>query len=147
MSFQSNILLDNIPQNFESGIVWLSGSTQQAREIHRENLSIDFTLTSISFQCLSVVGLDGSNPGIIRVYQEGQEASAALLEISGTGSLHQEINLDILGSLGTNRTVILDGFDPSTDQPNNSCSFTGSVSVTGKPKLSTAGATSNNEGG
>jgi len=98
------------------------------------------TLTSMTFNCKASTGLSGSNPGIIRVYQEGQSSSAALLEISGTGVATQAINLDILTSQGATRTLVIDAFDPDPSSPNNTCSVKGTISVTGRPNISSAGA-------
>ena len=110
MPFTQTVKLDKTIPGLATGDQWFTGTTQEAREIHMENLAVDFTITYINFLCLSVVGITGNDPAIIRIYQEGQESMAALLEVSGTGRFTSTISLDITAAQGSNRTLIIDQY-------------------------------------
>tara|TARA_Y100000310_G_scaffold339537_1_gene432518 strand:- start:2208 stop:2357 length:150 start_codon:yes stop_codon:yes gene_type:complete len=49
-------------------------------------LSIDFTLTGCLFICKTGTNFNASNPAILRIYQEDNEAEAVLMEITGPGT-------------------------------------------------------------
>jgi|SaaInlV_165m_DNA_2_1040747.scaffolds.fasta_scaffold64454_2 hypothetical protein len=139
MGFTQKMVLDNEPSGLTTGDKWFSGITEKARELHRENLTVDFTLTSITFDCKGADGVSGTDPAIIRIYQNEQKSMAAILEVSGTGIFSQSIKVDITAAQGSTRTMIIDAFDPDDTSPNNDCAFTGSISITGKPKISDKG--------
>lgn len=122
------------------GDVWVQGNEKAARQIHKETLDIDFTLTSLRFLCTSAAALNGSSPGVIRVYQQGYESSAATLDVSSTTFFEVAFEIDIKGVLGP-RIVVVDGWDPLSGDPNNLCSFGGILSLYGKPLISSQGAT------
>lgn len=131
----------NTLNNDPSGQEWISGTTKSARKIGEQSLPADYTLTEIQVLCTAITGANGSNPAIIRVYQNGRESSAATIEISGTGSFTQPINLVIAARYGVDRKVIIDAWDPDTGSPNNTCSLKGKVAVAGRPYISIGGAT------
>lgn len=122
--------IDGLPAQ---GTPWSIGLTKESRFINSWNLPADFTLTSIQVNCTSIENASGSNPLIIRVYQYGKEPSAATIEISGTGTFIQPINLTILNKYGSDRKVMIDAWDPDPTSPNNICSIKGHISVSGRP--------------
>jgi len=124
-----------------SGQQWITGTTKTARKIGEQNLPADYVLTEIQVLCTSIIGANGSNPAIIRVYQSGRESSAAIIEIPGVGSYVQPINLVIASRYGSDRKVIIDAWDPDTGSPNNTCSLKGKVAVAGRPYIFVGGAT------
>lgn len=123
------------------GATWVIGTTKAARKIGEQNLPSDYVLTEIQVICTSIVGASGNNPAIIRIYQFGRETSAATIEISGVGTFLQPINLSILARYGADRKVIIDAWDPDTGSPNNTCSLSGVISITGRPYYTIGGAT------
>jgi hypothetical protein len=60
------------------------------------------------FLCTSGAALNGSSPGVIRVYQQGYESSAATLDVSSTTFFEVAFEIDIKGVLGP-RIVVVDG--------------------------------------
>lgn len=124
-----------------SGQQWITGTTKTARKIGEQNLPADYVLTEIQVTCTSLIGANGSNPAIIRVYQNGRESSAAIIEIPSIGSFFQPINLVIASRYGADRKVIIDAWDPDTGSPNNTCSIRGTVAVAGRPYIFVGGAT------
>tara|TARA_Y100000310_G_C20127401_1_gene554269 strand:+ start:202 stop:525 length:324 start_codon:yes stop_codon:yes gene_type:complete len=92
------------------------------------------------FDCTNASNLNGTSPGVIRVYQDGFESSAATLDVSGITYLTVSFDLEIKGTLGP-RIVIIDGWDPLAVDPNNLCSFGGNLTLIGRPLVSTTGGT------
>jgi len=121
-----------------AGNYWFIGITEEARLIKKTTLDIDFTLTSLEFSLHNGVGVSGDFPGIIRVYQEGYKESAAIFAVTGVSHSTAAFNVEIKGDLGA-RIVIIDGWDPASSNPNNVCSFTGSITLNGKPTISAGG--------
>ena len=135
------ITVNTLTSDPAPGQSWISGTTKSGRKIGEQNLPSDYTLTEIQVSCTAITGATGANPAIIRVYQYGREASAATIEISGTGNFYQPISLLIAAQYGAERKVIVDAWDPDTGSPNNTCSLKGKVSVAGRPYISVGGAT------
>ncbi len=102
---------------------------------------MDFIITSITLNCTSATGVSANNPGIIRVYKEGYESSAAILEVENVGANTQTVSLSILGGTADTRTVIVDAYDPASANANNTCTMKGTLTISGRPKISTSGAT------
>lgn len=115
------------------------GSTERGRLISKTELSVDFTVTNVEVNCNTLTGVaDSTTPLIIRVYQEGSENDAALIEVIAVGRSNTPMNIPIKSSNGL-RTLVIDAFDPSTD-PNNTAGMTGSISVNGQPIVDGSGA-------
>jgi len=136
------ITVENLVSTPGAGTAWVTGTSKAARKIGEQNLPADYTLTQIQVTCNAITGASGANPAIIRVYQYGREAAAATMEITGTGIHLQPINITITTRYGSDRKVIIDAWDPDPTSPNNTCSITGLVAITGRPaSTATGGAT------
>jgi len=136
-----SVTINTLAGNPAPGQTWISGTTKAGRKMGEQNLPSDYVLTEIQVNCTAITGASGANPAIIRVYQYGRESSAATIELSSTGIHIQPISLGILSRYGADRKVIVDAWDPDTGSPNNSCSLTGTVSISGRPYYSMNGAT------
>ena len=119
---------------------WRTGVTKEGRLISKQNLDIDWTITKTQINSTSKKDLSNANPGIVRIYQEGFESSAVSIEEKGVGPYTQVVNLDITGANEANRIMVIDAWDPDVGSPNNTCSFGGEIIISGKPKVSSFGA-------
>ena len=110
---------------------WTLGTTADSRQITKlENLPIDYQIVTMVVQCTSL----DNGPGFVRVYQEGQEANAAYLEIPLARMLPYvaaNINLIVAESAGA-RNLVVDAYDPS-NAAHNLASMGGKVTLYSKP--------------
>jgi hypothetical protein len=112
-----------------------TGVSKEGRKIAERKLDIDYRLTKMEFDVKSVASVSSNNPGIIRVYQKGLEGSGAKMEITGYQSdpISQTFDLPVRTVGDGSRTIILDGWDPDNTSPNNTCEFSGTLTIIGRP--------------
>ena len=111
------------------------GGTKFSRRLLEVSLDQDIDIKQVSIFVESTTRLSPSSPGIIRVYQKGNESNAAMMEIKTSyGEVSQGMNVELLGQNGQ-RTLIIDAWDPSNTDPNNKAGFMGTLNVYGTPHV------------
>lgn len=113
------------------------GQSKRARRIISKALTKDTKITSVSVSVNSLHtdedhSIDlAANPVVIRVYQAGNENAADSLTVSAEFvDIVQTMNVQILSSVGSSRTLVVDAYDPNNN--NNVTSISASISVHGE---------------
>lgn len=113
------------------------GASKGSRLIAEVPVQADTDITGLWFEADTVQNVSGADPGIIRVYNKGRDSEAAMIEIDGqSDSYQQAVNL-FINTLNESeqRILVIDAFDPSTDNPNNRSTMDGRLVVSGKVRL------------
>ncbi len=129
----STIKVDStLPADVVSPTLFNIGTAKTGRFLYQTSLNADFTIKRIVFIADSVQNVTTVNPGIIRVYQSGNEVNYGSLDINGVGTeFSGDISVEILASISNTRTVIIDAWDPDPGTPNNEASLVGHVLLYG----------------
>lgn len=129
------------PTGLGGGDPIATGVTKEDRLITEKDLPFEYIVKSMQIKLDSITGVSTDNGAIIRVYQKGREALAAVQEIEAfsestitTELTTQDLNFEILKSQGP-LTIVVDAFDPDGVSPNNRASISGTLTVRGRPKL------------
>lgn len=118
--------------NSSIGDEFYIGVNKPSRFIHREDLNVDYRITSISVNAGYATNVTGDRPGIIRVYPNGEEGSSVNLEIEGIGTTTlDELTFNVRQS-GNSRYFTVDAYDDS-NLPNNRAEIRGRITVRGEP--------------
>jgi hypothetical protein len=90
-----------------TGNKFIIDGSKPGRRIGQFSVTNDITIKVAVIDIEWATGLSSGNPGVIRVYQEGQEAQAGTMNIGIVeGGLSQVMEVEILGSSGTRKVII-----------------------------------------
>ena len=116
-----------------AGNSFVIGGSESGRQIAGFSLGVDVSIKLIVLSVTWASGVSADSPGVLRVYQVGQEANAGTTSITiENGLITTAVDVEILAANGA-RTVKIDLFDPDNTSPNNTCSINGVVNLYGQP--------------
>ena len=141
----NNTAVDGYNANSEDGLMSgynnnshliVAGATKWTRRLAEVTINQDVDIKQATIFVEFGTRYTPSNPCIIRVYQKTREEDAGTMLVkTAYGETSQAMNVEIRGSYGP-RTLIVDAWDPATDQPNNVASIRGTLNLYGQPGTS-----------
>jgi len=109
------------------------GVSEASRKIYQSDLNSDMIVKKIVFDCDIANGVSAVNPGVIRIYQYGDEVNAGTMDITGVNAVFtQSLDVGILAATNASRRIIIDAWDPDTGSPNNTCQLSGTIRLYGE---------------